>query len=291
MIGFELNKAEGEWWSKTIREFRTKMIQSPTSYAKQAMAARGLGPSELLTGLENYLELVREDGWNLYLADEMKFHSAVVIHLSETRDMPQQVLEELVASTSLDLDQDRSGLIHSLANLFGDYTGQIFPYLYQLSLSTTQSRRSRAGTTFEHLIEAFFEILEYPFGTQEHLGQEQFNSLGLGKKVDLIVPSALAYSQNRAKCAVVTMKTTLRERWQEVVDELSRTNVPHIYLLTLDRGVTKNVVNTMREHNITLVVYEDVKVKKFSDVMTVMTLQKFFAVEVPAILRNWEGAL
>jgi hypothetical protein len=208
--------------------------------------------------------------------------------LAKTREAPKELLEVSITKSLDDCGTDRAKLLSNLSGTVGTYTGQIFPYLYQLSLSTTQSRRSRAGTTFEHLVEAFFDCLGYPYGTQEHIGQEQFKTLGLGKKVDLVVPSAYAYSQNRSKCAVVTMKTTLRERWQEVAEELSRTNVPHIYLLTLDRAVTRNVVTTMKEYNITLVVYEEVRQAKFADMMTVMSLQKFFSHEVPGIIRNWE---
>ncbi len=285
---FELSSAETKWWESEIRRFRKEFIHEPVHYAKQAIAARGLGPEDLLTGLEDYLEVVREDGWQLYLADEARFHSEVVSHLAKTREAPRELLEVSIAKSLDDCGTDRAKLLSNLSGTVGTYTGQIFPYLYQLSLSTTQSRRSRAGTTFEHLVEAFFDCLGYPYGTQEHIGQEQFKTLGLGKKVDLVVPSAYAYSQNRSKCAVVTMKTTLRERWQEVAEELSRTNVPHIYLLTLDRAVTRNVVTTMKEYNITLVVYEEVRKAKFGDMMTVMSLQKFFSHEVPGIIRNWE---
>jgi hypothetical protein len=284
----ELSSTESKWWESEIRRFRKEFIHEPVHYAKQAIAARGLGPEDLLTGLEDYLEVVREDGWQLYLADEARFHSEVVSHLAKTREAPKELLEVSITKSLDDCGTDRTKLLSNLSGTVGTYTGQIFPYLYQLSLSTTQSRRSRAGTTFEHLVEAFFDCLGYPYGTQEHIGQEQFKTLGLGKKVDLVVPSAYAYSQNRSKCAVVTMKTTLRERWQEVAEELSRTNVPHIYLLTLDRAVTRNVVTTMKEYNITLVVYEEVRQAKFADMMTVMSLQKFFSHEVPGIIRNWE---
>lgn len=285
---FELSIAETKWWESEIRRFRKEYIHEPVHYAKQAIAARGLGPDDLLTGLEEYLEVVREDGWQLYLSDEARFHSEVVSHLAKTRKAPKELLEVSISKAIDDSGTDRALLLNNLSGTVGTYTGEIFPYLYQLSLSTTQSRRSRAGTTFEHLVEAFFDCLGYPYGTQEHIGQEQFKTLGLGKKVDLVVPSAYAYSQNRSKCAVVTMKTTLRERWQEVAEELSRTNVPHIYLLTLDRSVTRNVVTTMKEYNITLVVYEEVRQAKFADMMTVMSLQKFFSHEVPGIIRHWE---
>jgi hypothetical protein len=288
-MNFELSPSESGWWKAEIREFRQKYIKEPVHYAKQSIENRGLTREDLLTNLEQLLEDVREDGWQLYLKDEAKFHAAVVSHLASSREVPRELLRVSITESIDNSDIDRVSLIKNLSTSIGTYTGEIFPYLYQLSLSTTQSRRSRAGITFEHLVEAFFDCLGYSYGTQEHIGQDQFKTLGLGKKVDLLVPSADAYSKNRSKCAVVTMKTTLRERWQEVAEELSRTNVPHIYLLTLDRDISRNVVNTMKEYNITLVVYEDERKTKFEDLMTVISLQKFFANEVPEILRYWEN--
>jgi hypothetical protein len=83
------------------------------------------------------------------------------------------------------------------------------------------------------------------------------------------------------------MKTTLRERWQEVAEELSRTNVPHIYLLTADTSVTLNVINTMKQYNITLVVYSNEKTNKFSESENVQDFARFFSIEMPHIISYW----
>jgi hypothetical protein len=34
------------------------------------------------------------------------------------------------------------------------------------------------------------------------------------------------------------MKTSLRERWQEVAEEIERTKIPEIHLLTVDEDIS-----------------------------------------------------
>jgi hypothetical protein len=48
------------------------------------------------------------------------------------------------------------------------------------------------------------------------------------------------YEQRRNKTIISTMKTSLRERWQEVAEEIERTKIPEIHLLTVDEDIPKN---------------------------------------------------
>jgi hypothetical protein len=45
------------------------------------------------------------------------------------------------------------------------------------------------------------------------------------------------------------MKTSLRERWQEVAEEIERTKIPEIHLLTVDEDIPKNKAQEMANHN------------------------------------------
>ena len=95
-----------------------------------------------------------------------------------------------------------------------------------------------------------------------------------------------AFNENRSRCIIATMKTTIRERWQEVVEELNRTNIPSIHLLTLDTGITENVLTLMKNHNITLVTYREIKAK-FPLFTNVMDFEAFFGSEIPHTLEWW----
>ena len=74
---------------------------------------------------------------------------------------------------------------------FGNFAGSISPYIYQLCLSNTQSRRSRAGKVFEGIIYFLYEHYNYQYESQAKIGKKTFSRLGLGKVVDSVLPSTL----------------------------------------------------------------------------------------------------
>lgn len=287
---FELDESESKWWGETIIEFRSRLVKEPRRYTDEVLGKRAISLDQLKKSVDSILEEVRQEVWELYLIDEANFHKEVLAHLVEVREVPRDILTRLIDNKVFEDDYatlSREELVKRVAEVVGDYAGRIMPYIYALSLSTTNSRRSRSGKTFEAIIEAFMDIYAYPYQNQSSLGREFFEVHKLGKKVDLIVPSADAYSKNRAKCAVVTAKTSLRERWQEVAEELQRTNVPHIFLLTADDAVTGNTVDIIGNYNITLVVYSSEKDSKFKERHKVIDYRTFFNDEMPHIIGYW----
>jgi hypothetical protein len=290
-IIIELEATELSWWEKTIREFRTKYIKDPKVYAKQIIDEENITVNTLKSSIEDILLRTRESVWKLYLIDEALFHKEVITHLIENRSLPKQIVTEIIGNNILSENLgslNKEEIFKKIIKVVGDTAGRIMPYIYILSLSTTQSRRSRAGKVFERIIETFFDIFAYPYSNQSGIGNAVYNEKNLGKKVDLIVPNVESYLSNRPKCAVITMKTSLRERWQEVAEELNRTNVPHIYLLTVDDKVTENVVTLIKQYNITLVLYEKLKNKKFKNYSNVLSYNEFFNRELPHIISYWK---
>ena len=160
---------------------------------------------------------------------------------------------------------------------FGSYAGAISPYIYALCLSNTNARRSRSGKTFEQIIYYLYENFGFSYDAQAKIGKSVFSSLRLGKVVDSILPSVDAFKKFRNKCIVGSMKTSLRERWQEVVEETTRSNLPNIYLLTCDDDISSSKIQQMREHNIISVVFQEVK-------DTVHDFEKRFALEDKGIV-------
>ncbi len=127
----------------------------------------------------------------------------------EHRELPNTILETIVKkNTSLNLEN-----LELVKASIGAFTGEIMPYIYEVTLSTTNSRRSRAGTTFEHIITYIMGYFEYPYVEQASLGTAFYKTNDLGKLVDGILPSAKAYQSHRSMCVVISMKTTIRERW------------------------------------------------------------------------------
>jgi hypothetical protein len=286
-----LSPSESEWWAGTIRSFRKKYIKEPSFYIEQRRKDGTLSNEEIVSDVERLLVDSRELIYSDFGISEAELNRELLAHLFKTRDMPLKKLDAILEATGF-IGRDWKNVSYeeartALAEVSADYTASLFSYIYELSLSNTQSRRSRAGHTFEALLESALDIFAIPFETQKKIGKSHFESVGLGKKVDLVVPSVEAYTQNRSKCAIVTAKTTLRERWQEVVEELIRSGVPHIYLATLDEDIAMAKVATMRQHNITLVVKKSVWESKFKDEGSVEYFQHFFSKTLPHHLEVW----
>ncbi len=289
-VNLGLSELEKEWWKGTVQSFRAKIVKTPQHYVDLKLKSGSFTKESLEENVESLLVDEREEIYKEFVASEAELNAAVISHLVLNREIPRTIFDELVESHILNADltaMPASELKSKLAGVIGEYTGTIFPYLFELSLSNTQSRRSRAGKTFEFLLETALELMEIPFANQSQLGRRFFQENGIGKKVDLVIPGSRAYEENRSKCAVLTAKTSLRERWQEVVEELQRSNVPHIYLATLDESLTSQVVQTMKQHNITLVVKMSEKQSKFGHVGTVESFHTFFNSTLPHLMEVW----
>lgn len=288
---YELNSEEAEWWDSAIQRFRSEIIQPPTFYLNNYVSAKNVTINDIKGDISNFIYTIRESCWDEYLKDEVLFHSKVIAYLIENRDIPMSILSKLIESKLIVNDKfitDIKVFKSKMSELVGEYAGMIMPYIYRLSLSTTNSRRSRAGKTFEAVNELILRFFNYPYEDQAQLGTKFYKTNGIGKMVDAVIPDKIAYSSNRNHCMVITMKTTLRERWQEVVEELTRTNIPHIYLLTLDKGITANVLMQLKEKNITIVDYDEVKAR-FKSHKNIISYSEFYLKEVPYHLSYWEN--
>ena len=291
---YALTPEESAWWEKTIKDFRAKYMKTPREYIDLSVATKKFSLEDLSSDVESLLINERESVYELFLKDEAVMNGKVVAHLIQNRPIPKTIYSEMLEATLL--SENLSSLSvqeikDKTAEMFGEYTGAIFPYLYALSLSSTNSRRARAGQTFEMLIEKALDIFMYPYQNQSSLGTDFFKSNRIGKKVDLIIPGRKAYEQRRTACGIVSVKTSLRERWQEVVEELNRSNVRHIYLATLDDSITQNQIDIMKEYNITLIVRKSEKSTKFPNAGSVESFETFFNTTIPHLLEVWPGYL
>ena len=83
-----------------------------------------------------------------------------------------------------------------------------------------------------------------------------------------------------------SMKTTLRERWQEVVEEIDRSNLPNIYLLTCDTDISTSKATQIKEHNIILVVLKSTK-ENLANFRNVISFENYFSNEITQVLDYW----
>jgi hypothetical protein len=151
-----------------------------------------------------------------------------------------------------------------------------YPYLRMTFLSVGQSRKTRGGKDFELQIEALLDLARIPYTKQER-----------HNRTDLILPNVDSFLQNRNITMVVSIKRTLRERWAEVAEELFNLRSPNVYLFTADENVSENhVTRICNDYNIHLVVWDDIKEKKFSDRNLVLSYTEWATDSLP-LMKSW----
>lgn len=115
------------------------------------------------------------------------------------------------------------------------------------SLSVQNRRKSRAGQALEHHLQAIFaaHAIEHARGAVT----ENKN------KPDFLFPGQTEYSDLSFPASRLTMlgaKSTLKDRWRQVLSEAERIETKH--LLTLEPGISENQTTEMQAKNLQLVV-------------------------------------
>ena len=286
----DLPPEEDGKFRETVRTLRDKLIPSPSVLVSKAIANNKEMLDALLktANISYVIHRLRQGSYNLFLETEAQFNIDIVNYIGQHVDTPKLLLQEIIKRKL----PDSTNLLEvrgKVREICGEYAGRIMPYIYIICQSNTQSRRSRAGQVFEQIIYAMYNLYSYNFDSQQKLGREHFQKVGLGKKVDSVLPGIKEFETRRDKVIIGTMKTTLRERWQEVVEEIERTKIPKIYLLTADRDIARSKALEMGKHNIVLVVYREVKEETdLSDLRNIISFEQYFLDEVPSELAFWK---
>lgn len=111
--------------------------------------------------------------------------------------------------------------------------------------SLLNRRKSRAGKSLENFMYIIFNELNIPFSAQCKTEKS---------KPDFIFPSIDYYNSQNAnpkKMALLACKTTLKERWSQVLTEGEKIPVKH--LLTLQKDISSKTLDNISSHNIVLV--------------------------------------
>lgn len=147
-----------------------------------------------------------------------------------------------------------------------------FPELDSIFLSAAQTRKSRAGLSFEHHVERVFKD-----GRIRHEAQAVFG----GRRPDFVLPDVKVMNAN-GDAVIVSLKTTLRERWKQLAMEKP---LGAIFLATVDDRVSGEALEEMGRNAITLMVPESLKKAEesaYENYSNVITFRQFFDDEVKA---------
>jgi hypothetical protein len=284
----DIPKQELEKFDTLIKQYRTKYIRTSQEIVEFALSENQEYLHQIkVKQVSKCISELREIVWQEYLLDEVNFNAILMRDLHKLLETPKDILEVLLNKNITDKKGEE--LIETVKEICGEYAGRVFPYIYRLSLSNTQSRRSRAGKSFEAIIYKIYENLGYEYDSQSKVGRKTFDTLGLGKKVDSILPNIKCYAERRNKTIIGTMKTSLRERWQEVAEEIERTKIPEIHLLTADESIPKSKAQEMANHNIIVVTYEWVaNSDSLKSMKNIISFEEYLFEEIPNILKFWD---
>lgn len=252
-----------EEYKTFIKEERTAYFKSPYDLVYEHFIKLGYATCEkdyFITQASTFVETLRNSCWETFKPQEKEFTSRMLRHLVHKNEFqniaPMDAIIQFV---------------------------ETFPeHIYALTLSNTQSRRSRAGKEFEAIIELLLMGAGIPLDTQGNIGKREFMEKGLGKMVDVVSPGVLEYLINKRNTVLISAKTTLRERWQEVPEEMNRTGAREMFLATLDTTISEEVLNTLYEANIQVTTTKTIKEKFYVGKDRVLTFEQL----VEICLRN-----
>jgi len=120
--------------------------------------------------------------------------------------------------------------------------------------SASQMRKARAGQSLEIYMRKLFEMMKIPCEKPAGVEKDKLN------RTDLVIPDKKTAFKQPDKAKFISIKTTLAERWKQVVPEQNRGWA--VYLLTLDKKLTVKKAKEIDKSGIVLFVPDEVKSKK-----------------------------
>lgn len=209
-------------------------------------------------------------------------HTLVVLEEHERDVDADQILPQFVEMRKDDIERERAAMRRegddagALQRTVGRLLKNWHEPLRGIFLSVSQSRKQRGGKDFEYQIQRLLQLAEIPHEVQTRR-----------ERADFILPSAEVLAENRPRAVLISAKRTLRERWQEVVDELQKISCPNTYLATADEGFSHGVVVEIKKRNIYLVTWDHIKNDKFPSEPTVVSYSQLINDLVTHFMPRW----
>jgi hypothetical protein len=236
-------------WENLIKKTRSNFIKNAPHYIGLAVEKN----IEIIYDTSNFIKKVYADAYHdFFLKDESIFSKNILKNLSDL--------------TKYNKKQNNTH----------QFIDRYFEHIYKLCLSNTQSRRSRAGDGFETLIEKILIHKEIPYQDKSLLTD---NNLEV-KEIDFIIPSKKQYMTDKNKVTAISCKTSLRERWEQVVAEKDHIGLKEILLFTIGDDLKKKNNKRITERGIIIVTFPEIK-KKYPKEENIITFEEAFDKYIP----------
>lgn len=242
--------------SPLLEIYKKDPVPPPIEIAKQVAESElmGLSPDDIKNGFDKLIEKLLSNTHRRYLEIEsqkgVKAIKNFLLTLKEKNNIRD--VDRLIAATSDNF------------MAFDDFF-----------LSLIQSRKSRAGTSFEYFINIMFEKLNYPY-----IKKPLINGTP-----DFLFPSIDHFKKNPSDCIIFTVKRTLKERWRQIITEGARG--PHFFLATIDENISENQLKEMSRNRINVVVPSSIKESRYGMIINVMNFKNFFELHLEPAMERW----
>lgn len=258
-------------FQEALRQVRMEMIPSSREIVSQTLHELGytdqLASEHIRHNFNEYLRRVFEHA--LEVLERYEKPAYAVGAIDELADLQREDLVEARQVMKRAGDDEAA-----FETAFKWLIKKWYRFLWTLFLSISQSRKTRGGKDFELALSGLLDLMNIRHERQP-----------ARYRADFILPSMDVYRRDRNLAIVLSAKRTLRERWQEVVDELQRMNSPNVYLATTDESISLEKQREIAQRNIYLVVWDEVKQASFSDDSLVVGYSEF----VNRILTHFEA--
>lgn len=272
-------------WIDTIRAIRSDYIKSAEDYVNEVMPNLNFNKTrEIKRNTSDFISKIYANSYASYLKDEHIVSKEVIENLlitPDARTFLKKTAKPLSDKFSSDIDDEK--VRDLVSELLSSSLHSLNEQIYQFNLSTTNSRRARSGRTFEIIIKILCEdVFGFPVVTQAMVGRPIWDGNSL-KKIDFLIPDIETYRNNRMNSLLISTKTSLKERWEQIVSELAISRAPQIYLCTLDKNINETLIQSISEYNITLVLLKKQQ-ERFKSHSNVISFEKLFNNTIPKAL-------
>lgn len=175
-----------------------------------------------------------------------EFARASLPEVSAADDPDQALIEWMDREEQLFRRLERRIVADRIGNGFQSPKGTDVDGFLSFSLSVQNRRKSRVGLALENHLEAVF--------TAQNVAYQRGAETENRNKPDFLFPGGEQYRDREFPAQRLTMlgaKSTLKDRWRQVLSEAQRIDEKHI--LTLEPGISENQTNEMQAKRLQLV--------------------------------------
>ena len=257
-----------------VGQIRNKLMPSSEVIVQKALMELGLTkvsnlnpdgktPEDILKNFDHYLRAVFEKALEVLEGYEAKVYPEALRELSTLRANHLNRIEV-------------SNPQETFPNKVGEALTVLYPDLWHVFLSRSNSRKQRGGKDFEEQLGQLLKLADVPFDKQ----LRKFHS-------DFMLPSASMFQRDRTRSILLSAKRTLRERWQTVVNEIYETRCPNAFLCTADEQIPQSVIDRLRQYNLHLVIWNKTKELKYPKEPVVLGYTQLANLEIQTFRKYW----